>query len=119
MFSLNKVQLVGHLGKDPEVVREDGKNPFAKIQIATNESWKQDGKRVTQTDWHSVVFYNGLVDIVEKYLKKGDKIYLEGKLKNYKWQDKNGNNRSRTEVIAQQLKFIETKNKSAEDAVDA
>lgn len=102
--SLNKVTLIGHLGADPEMhYTKDGK-PIASLRIATSEGWKDraTGEKKEKTEWHSVVIYSeGIAGIAAQYLKKGSKVYLEGRLQTRKWQDKEGHDRYTTEVILQ------------------
>jgi single-strand DNA-binding protein len=102
--SVNKVILIGNLGKDPEIRRTQDGRPIANLSVATSESWKDKntGERKEKTEWHRVVIFNeGLCRIVEQYLKKGAKIYLEGQLQTRKWQDKDGNDKYSTEVVLQ------------------
>ncbi|MEC8603324.1 MAG: single-stranded DNA-binding protein [Bacteroidota bacterium] len=106
--SVNKVILIGNLGKDPEVRHLESGVGVANFSIATSETYKDrnSGERVSQTEWHNVVLWRGLADIAEKYLKKGDKIYIEGKLRTRSWQDQQGNNRYTTEVIADNMTML-------------
>jgi len=102
--SVNKVILVGNLGADPEIRRTQDGRPIANLRIATSESWrdKSSGERRDRTEWHRVVvFSEGLCRIVEQYLKKGSKVYLEGQLQTRKWQDQQGQDRYSTEVVLQ------------------
>ena len=102
--SVNKVILVGNLGKDPEIRRTQDGRPIANLSVATSESWrdKATGERKEKTEWHRVVIFNeGLCKIVEQYLKKGSKVYLEGSLQTRKWTDKDGNDKYSTEVVLQ------------------
>lgn len=102
MSSLNKVCLMGHLGKDPEVKSFQNGGRIANFSLATSEKWKDKntGERKEKTEWHQVTIANdGLVGVVEKYLRKGSKVYLEGRLQTRKWQDQNGNDRYTTEVV--------------------
>ncbi len=102
--SVNKVILIGNLGADPEIRRTQDGRPIANLRIATSESWrdKNSGERKEKTEWHRVVIFNeGLCKIVEQYLKKGSKVYLEGALQTRKWQDKDGQDRYSTEVVLQ------------------
>ena len=101
MSSLNKVQLIGNLGNDPDIINE-GK--IAKFSLATSESWndKTSGERKTKTEWHNIVVYNeGLVGVVQQYVKKGSKVYVDGQLQTRKWEDKDGATRYTTEVVLQ------------------
>ncbi|GAN79811.1 single-stranded DNA-binding protein [Acidocella aminolytica] len=100
--TVNKVILVGNLGKDPEVRNTQGGGKIVNLSVATSESWKDknSGERKTLTEWHRVVVFNdSLADVAEKYLEKGVKIYVEGKLQTRKWTDQSGQDRYSTEVI--------------------
>lgn len=102
--SVNKVILVGNLGKDPEVRHMQNGNPVCTLSVATSESWrdKNSGERRERTEWHRCVIFNeGLCKIAEQYLKKGSKVYLEGQLQTRKWQDQSGQDRYSTEVVLQ------------------
>lgn len=102
MGGVNKVILVGHLGKDPEVTNMRGGGKIVKFSLATSESWrdKQTGERREKTEWHRVAIFNeSLGKVAEQYLKKGAQVYLEGKLQTSKWQDKDGNDRWNTDVV--------------------
>ena len=102
--SLNKVMLIGNLGADPEIRSFQNGGKVANLRIATSENWKdrQTGERKEKTEWHTVaIFSEGLVGVVERFLKKGSKVYLEGKLQTRKWQDQNGQDRYSTEVVLQ------------------
>lgn len=104
MASLNKVQLIGNLGADPEIRSFQNGNRVANLRIATSESWKDkaSGERKEKTEWHTVAIFNeGLVGVAERYLKKGSKVYVEGQLQTRKWQDQAGNDRYSTEVVLQ------------------
>jgi single-strand DNA-binding protein len=114
--SVNKVILVGNLGRDPEIKQLPSGSSLANLSIATSESWrdKASGERKEKTEWHRVVVFNeGLVKIVQQYLKKGSKVYLEGQLETRKWQDKDGNDKYSTEVVLQgfnsQLTMLDTR----------
>lgn len=102
--SVNKVILVGNLGADPEIRRMQDGRPVANLRVATSESWrdKASGERKERTEWHRVVIFNeGLCRIVEQYLKKGSKVYLEGQLQTREWEDQSGQKRYSTEVVLQ------------------
>ena len=105
---INKVILIGNLGKDPEIRHLESGVSVANYPIATSEVYKdrKTGEKVTQTEWHNIVLWRGLAEISEKYLKKGDKVYIEGKLRTRSWQDQEGNNRYTTEVIADNLTML-------------
>ena len=114
--SVNKVILIGNLGTDPEIRRTQDGRPIANLRVATSESWrdKTTGERKEKTEWHRVVIFNeGLCKIVEQYLKKGSKVYLEGALQTRKWQDKDGHDKYSTEVVLQgfnsQLTMLDTR----------
>ncbi len=102
--SVNKVILVGNLGRDPEIRRTQDGRPIANLRVATSESWrdKNSGERREKTEWHTVVIFNeGLCKVVEQYLRKGSKVYIEGQLQTRKWQDNQGQDRYSTEVVVQ------------------
>lgn len=98
--SLNKIQLIGNLGRDPEVRYSGDGRAIANLTIATTENWKdQSGQRQEKTEWHRVVIFGPLAEVAEKYLKKGQSAYFEGKLQTRKWTDKDGQERYTTEVV--------------------
>lgn len=102
--SVNKVILIGNVGADPEIRRTQDGRPIANLRIATSESWRDrnSGERREKTEWHSVVVFNeGLCKVVEQYVKKGAKLYIEGALQTRKWQDQTGNDRYSTEIVLQ------------------
>ena len=102
--SVNKVILIGNVGADPEIRRTQDGRPIANLRIATSETWrdKNSGERKEKTEWHTVVVFNeGLCKVVEQYVKKGAKLYIEGALQTRKWQDQTGNDRYSTEVVLQ------------------
>jgi single-strand DNA-binding protein len=105
--SVNKVILVGNLGRDPEVRRLGSGDPVVNLRVATSETWKdkQTGERKEKTEWHSVVIFNeNLARVAEQYLKKGSKVYIEGQLQTRKWQDQQGQERYSTEVVLQRFR---------------
>ena len=105
--SVNKVILVGNLGKDPEVRRMTSGDPVVNLSLATSESWKDkaSGERKEKTEWHRVVIFNkNLAEVAEKYLRKGSKVYVEGQLQTRKWTDKEGQERYSTEVVLSQFR---------------
>lgn len=106
--SVNKVILIGNLGKDPEVRHLENGAVVANFSIATSEVYtdRSTGERKENTDWHDIVVWRGLAEITEKYLKKGYKVYVEGKLKKRSWQDKEGNTRYTTEVLADEMTIL-------------
>ncbi|NVZ11702.1 single-stranded DNA-binding protein [Allochromatium humboldtianum] len=101
MAGVNKVILVGNLGADPEIRNMPSGDPVANVRIATSESWKDrnTGEKQERTEWHNVVFFGKLAEIVQQYLHKGSKIYVEGKLRTRKWQTQDGQDRYTTEVV--------------------
>jgi single-strand DNA-binding protein len=111
---INKVILIGNLGQDPEVKYMPNGNAVANITVATSESWKDKntGKRVERTEWHRVIFFRRLAEIVGEYLKKGSKVYIEGKLQTRKWQDKNGKDNWTTEIIANEMQMLDSRGDS-------
>ena len=110
MVGVNKVILIGNLGKDPEVVVFDTAKK-AIFPLATTEYYKnKEGQRVEQTEWHNIVCWRGLAEIAEKILKKGSQIYVEGKLRTRSWEDKEGNKRYITEVLAENFTVLANKN---------
>ena len=107
MSGVNKVILIGNLGKDPEVRYLDNGVSVANLSLATSENYKnKDGEKVTQTEWHDIVLWRGLAEVAEKYLKKGSSVYIEGKLRTNKWVDKDENTRYKTEVLADKLTML-------------
>jgi len=112
--TLNKVMLIGHLGDEVKVHYFEGGGCIGRFPLATNETYtnKQTGEKVTNTDWHNVVVRNKAAEICEKYLSKGDKVYVEGRLKNRQWQGEDGNTRYTTEVHVQDFTFLTNKNEA-------
>ena len=107
MAGVNKVILVGNLGKDPEVRYLDNGVAVANFSLATTENYKNKaGERVSQTEWHNIVLWRGLAEVAEKYLKKGASVYVEGKIRTKKWEDKDGNTRYNTEILADNIKML-------------
>ena len=109
--TLNKVMLIGHLGDNVKMHYFDGGGSIGRFPLATNETYtkKDSGEKVTNTDWHTVVVRNKAAEICEKYLTKGDKVYVEGKIKTRKWQDESGNDRYSTEINVDEFTFLSTK----------
>ena len=108
---INKVILIGNLGKDPETRYMPSGGAVTNITLATSESWKDKNTGETQerTEWHRVVFFNRLAEIVGEYLKKGSKIYVEGSLRTRKWQDRDGQDRYTTEIVANEMQMLDSK----------
>ena len=105
---VNKVILVGNLGKDPEVRYSPNGQAVANVTIATSESWKDktSGEKQERTEWHRIVFFGRLAEIAGEYLKKGAQIYIEGRLQTRKWQDKDGHDRYTTEIVANEMQML-------------
>ncbi len=107
MSGVNKVILVGRLGADPEVRTLEGGTKVASIRLATTERYKdKNGNQQESTEWHNVVLWRGLADITEKYLKKGDQLYVEGRIKTRKWTDQNGQDRYTTDIVANEMTML-------------
>ena len=115
MASVNKVILVGNLGADPEVRYMSNGEAVANVRLATTESWKDknSGEKREVTEWHRVVFYRKLAEIVGQYLKKGSSVYIEGRIRTRKWQDKEGQERYTTEIEATEMQMLGGKSESA------
>lgn len=114
MSSVNKVILVGRLGNDPEVRYTATGSAVANVSLATSENWKdkQTGEKQERTEWHRVVFFSKLAEIVAQYLRKGSLIYVEGSLQTKKWQDQNGQDRYTTEIVAKEMTMLGSKSES-------
>jgi single-strand DNA-binding protein len=108
MASINKVILIGNLGRDPELRYTPSGSAVCNVSIATTRNWKSkdSGERVEETEWHRVVFYDRLAEIAGEYLKKGRPVYVEGRLKTRKWQDKEGKDNHTTEIVAEQMQML-------------
>ena len=106
MSGINKVILVGHLGKDPEVRHLDGNVTVTSFPLATSETYNKEGKRIEQTEWHNIVMWRGLADIASKYLQKGKLVYIEGKLRTRFFEDKEGHKKYTTEVVAENFTLL-------------
>lgn len=107
---LNKIQLIGHLGQDPDVRSTQTGKSVANFSVATTERWKdQQGQKQERTEWHRIVAWGILADNCGKYIGKGSKVYIEGKLQTRKWQDREGNDRWTTETVAQHVVFLDPK----------
>ncbi len=115
---VNKVMLIGNLGADPEVRYTPSGNAIANATLATSTSWrdKQSGEVQDRTEWHRIVFFNRLAEIVGEYLNKGSKIYIEGSLRTRKWQDKSGVDRYTTEIIANEMHMLDSKSSGNQQA---
>lgn len=108
MASVNKVIIIGNLGRDPEVRYTPSGAAVCNMRLATSRNWKnrESGERQEETEWHSVVLYDRLAEIAGEYLKKGRPVYIEGRLKTRKWQDKDGNDRYTTEIVAETMQLL-------------
>lgn len=114
MIGLNKVILVGNLGKDPEVRHLEGGTAVANFSLATTETYKDKaGQRIEQTEWHNIVVWRGMAEIAEKYLKKGMTLYVEGKLRTRSWDDKDGHKRYITEIVGDTFTILSKKENNA------
>lgn len=116
-MSVNKVILLGNLGKDPEVHHLESGAVTAKFSLATSETYKnKSGEKVTATEWHNIVLWRGLAEVAEKYLKKGSQIYIEGRIRSRSWDDKDGVKRYITEIEGTVLKMLGKKDSSQSDS---
>ena len=111
MAGINKVIIVGNLGQDPDVRTMPNGDMVTKISVATSESWvdKNTNERKTQTEWHAIVFYRRQAEVAGEYLRKGSKVYVEGRLKTRKWQDQNGQDRYTTEIQGDVLQMLDSR----------
>jgi single-strand DNA-binding protein len=118
--TLNKVMLIGHLGDNVKIHYFDDSNCVGRFPLATNETYtnKQTNEKVTNTEWHNIVVRNKAAEICEKYLKKGDRVYIEGRLKTRKWQDDKGNDRYSTEIACTDFTFLTAKNEQIQQTPD-
>jgi len=116
-MSINKVILIGNIGQDPEIRRLESGMQVANFSLATSEIYKdKQGNKQTNTEWHNIQIWGSLADVVERYVKKGDKLYLEGKIKTSSWEDKEGNKKYKTDIICNIMQMLgnRTNNKSPE-----
>lgn len=115
---LNKVMVIGNLGQDPDVRSLPSGAAVTNITVATSEQWKDkdSGEKQERTEWHRIVFFNKLAEIAGEYLKKGAKVYIEGSLRTRKWQDKEGNDRYSTEIVAKDMQMLDGKGGGGGDA---
>ena len=105
--SVNKVILIGHLGADPEIRYTQGGSPVANLRLATNESWtNKNGQKEERTEWHRIVLWSKLAELAGQYLTKGRQVYIEGRLQTRSWDDKDGNKRYSTEIVATSMQFL-------------
>jgi single-strand DNA-binding protein len=110
MSGVNRVILVGNVGKDPEVRYLDNNVCVAKFSVATSESYKnKEGQKVESTEWHNIVLWRGLAEIAEKYVRKGSRVYLEGKIKSRSWEDKEGKKHYATDIVCDNMTLLDRK----------
>jgi len=120
MASVNKAMLVGNLGRDPEVRYMPDGGAITNISVATTDSWKdKSGEKQERTEWHRIVFFGKLAEIAGEYLKKGSQVYVEGRLQTRKWQDKEGNDKYTTEIVASDMKMLGSRPGSANTVRDS
>lgn len=103
---VNKVILIGNVGKDPEVKRLDNGMVITKFTLATSETYRKDNEKVTNTEWHNIVLFKGQAEVAEKYVKKGDALYIEGKIQTRSWDDQDGNKRYMTEIVGNNMQML-------------
>jgi len=119
MRGVNHVFLIGNLGKDPEIQYIDGEIPVAKFPLATTETYKdKKGVTIPQTEWHNIVLWRGLAELVAKYLHKGSLVHIEGSLRTRSWEDKDKNRRFMTEIVATNLVMLDKRKSDTEVSVD-
>jgi single-strand DNA-binding protein len=117
MSGVNKVILVGHLGKDPEARTLEGGVSVVSFPLATSESFNKDGRKIEQTEWHNIVMWRGLADVAAKFLQKGKLVYIEGKLRTRSFEDKEGIKKYTTEVVAENFTLLGRKTDFENDSV--
>ncbi len=117
MSGINKVILVGHLGKDPEVRQLEGGVSVASFPLATSETFNKDGKKVEQTEWHNIVLWRSLADVAAKFLQKGKLVYIEGKLRTRSFEDKEGIKKYTTEIVAENFTMLGRKTDFEPDSI--
>ncbi len=118
MRGVNKVVLVGNLGRDPDIQYIEGDIPVAKFPLATTEIRKVNGNVISETEWHTIVLWRGLADLAHKYLKKGSLVYVEGKLRTRSWEDKDKIKRFQTEIIGENLIMLEKRKENGNETGD-
>ncbi len=120
MASLNKIMLIGNLGRDPEIRYTQEGSPVANFSLATTESYTDKGGiRQERTEWHNIVAWNRLAELAKRYLSKGRQVYVEGRLRTREWTDRDGNKRRTTEVVALQMVLLGSRGESAAEAASA
>jgi len=111
---LNKVMIIGNLGADPEMRYTQSGTPVCNFNVATTERYTKDGEQVEETEWHRIVAWQRLAEICGEYLTTGSKVYIEGKIQTRKWQDKDGNDRYTTEIVAREMKMLDSRGSNDE-----
>jgi single-strand DNA-binding protein len=119
MRGVNRVMLIGNLGKDPDMQFLEGNIAVAKFSLATTEAYKdRNGRLMTQTEWHTIVLWRGLAELAQKYLHKGSQVYIEGRLKTRSWEDKEGNKKFATEIVGDNLIMLDKRADGTVPGVD-
>lgn len=120
MSSLNKVMLIGHLGKDPEIRYTPEGAPVATFSLATSENWTdKSGSRQEHTEWHTIVAWNKLADLCKRFLSKGRQVYIEGRIRSRDWNDRDGNKRKTTEIVATQMVLLGSRQQSPDAGIQS
>jgi single-strand DNA-binding protein len=119
MRGVNRVMLIGNLGKDPDMQFLEGNIAVAKFSLATTEAYKdRNGRLMTQTEWHTIVLWRGLAELAQKYLHKGSQVYVEGRLKTRSWEDKEGNKKFATEIVGDNLIMLDKRADGTQPGID-
>lgn len=119
MRGINRVTLVGNLGKDPDMQFLEGNIAVAKFSLATTESYKdRNGRLISQTEWHTIILWRGLAELAQKYLRRGSPVFIEGRLKTRSWEDKEGNKKFATEIIGENLIILDKRTDGSTDGMD-
>lgn len=116
MAGLNKILLIGFLGRDPEIRYTPSGTAVANFSLATTENWTKDGEKQSHTEWHRIVAWSRLAEICSEYLTKGSQVYIEGRIRTNEWEDQDGNKRSRQEVIANTVQFLSRAGNGSNDS---
>ncbi len=115
-MSVNKAILVGYVGNDPDIRYLENSTPVANFRLATSETYtNRSGEKVTQTEWHNIVLWRGLAEVAEKYIKKGSQVYIEGRIRTRSWEDRDGNKRYTTEIIADSMQMMGRRGEGGSD----
>lgn len=119
-MSVNKVILIGNVGRDPEVRYLNNETPVANFSLATSETYtNRNGEKVTQTEWHNIVLWRGLASVAEKYVKKGTQLYIEGNIRTRSWDDKDGNKRYTTEIVGTNMQMLGRRGEGGQNGGDS